>query len=61
MAYLSRSGRGKSPGLPEIRTAPCGRTIEIDEALAAKYPFPEHIYNGAWPEIRRADGTVIRP
>src|SRR5207248_2273968 len=37
------------------------RLIDIDESLAAKYPFPEHPYNGAWPEIRRRDGTVIRP
>lgn len=38
-----------------------GLGIDIDEALAAKYPFPEHALNGAWPEIRRRDGTVIRP
>jgi len=30
-------------------------------ALAAKYPFPEHEYNGAWPEVRRLDGTVVKP
>ena len=34
---------------------------DIDESRAAKYPFPEHPYNGAWPAIRRLDGTVIRP
>ena len=38
-----------------------GLGIDIDESLAANYPFPEHPYNGAWPEIRRRDGTVIRP
>jgi len=38
-----------------------GLGIDIDEALASRYPFPEHIYNGAWPAIRRMDGTVIRP
>ena len=37
------------------------RLTIVDEALAARYPFPEHPLNGAWPEIRRADGTVIRP
>jgi mannonate dehydratase len=55
------------PGAPEIRdgmmwpnTSP-GLGIDVDEALAAKYPFPEHPYNGAWPAIRRLDGTVVRP
>jgi hypothetical protein len=23
--------------------------------------FADHPYNGAWPEIRRLDGTVVRP
>ena len=55
------------PGCPEIREGAMwsnerpGLGIDVDEALAAKYPFPEHPINGAWPEIRRADGTVIRP
>jgi mannonate dehydratase len=55
------------PGCPEIRDGAMwtndrpGLGIDVDEALAARYPFPEHAYNGAWPEIRRADGTVIRP
>ena len=55
------------PGCPEIHDGAMwtneepGLGIDIDEDLAAKYPFPEHEYNGAWPEIRRADGTVIRP
>jgi mannonate dehydratase len=55
------------PGCPEIRDGAMwtndqpGLGIDVDEALAAEYPFPEHEYNGAWPEIRRADGTVIRP
>ena len=55
------------PGSPEIHDgcmwpndAP-GFGVELDEELAAKYPFPEHEFNGAWPAIRRADGTVIRP
>ncbi|NLG50875.1 MAG: D-galactonate dehydratase family protein [Chloroflexi bacterium] len=55
------------PGCPEVRDG-CmwandkpGLGIDIDEKLAAKYPFPEHIYNGAWPEIRRLDGTVVKP
>jgi mannonate dehydratase len=55
------------PGCPEIRDG-CmwpndrpGLGVDIDEEKAAKFPFPEHQYNGAWPAIRRSDGTVIRP
>jgi mannonate dehydratase len=55
------------PGCPEIHDGAMwtndspGLGIDVDEQAAARYPFPEHPYNGAWPEIRRADGTVIRP
>jgi mannonate dehydratase len=38
-----------------------GLGVDIDEEKAAKYPLPEDRYNGAWPAIRRRDGTVIRP
>lgn len=55
------------PGCPEVRDgalwfsdAP-GLGVDIDEVLAARFPLPEHPYNGAWPEIRRRDGTVVRP
>lgn len=39
-----------------------GWGIEVDEALAAKYPFkqgPDGL-NGGWGEVRRLDGTVIK-
>jgi mannonate dehydratase len=39
-----------------------GWGIEIDEKLAAKYPFQDsanHL-NGGWGEIRKRDGTVIK-
>ncbi len=55
------------PGCPEIRDGYMwsnerpGLGIDIDEQLAAKYPFPEHPFNGAWDAIRMDDGTVIRP
>jgi mannonate dehydratase len=55
------------PGCPEIRDGYMwpnespGLGIDIDEKLAAKYPFPEHPLNGAWSPVRRLDGTVIRP
>jgi len=55
------------PGCPEVHDG-CmwpndrpGWGVDIDQALATKYPYPEHPYNGAWPETRRRDGTVIRP
>jgi mannonate dehydratase len=55
------------PGCPEYRDGAMwsnekpGLGIDVNEELAAKYPFPEHPINGAWPEIRRRDGTVIKP
>jgi mannonate dehydratase len=55
------------PGCPEIRDGAMwsneqpGLGIDVNEELAAKYPFPEHPVNGAWPEIRRRDGTVQKP
>lgn len=55
------------PGTPEIRDGALwsndlpGLGIDIDEALAAKYPFPNDPLNGAWPPVRRIDGTVVRP
>ena len=38
-----------------------GLGIDIDEAMAAKYPLIDHPYGGGWPEVRRLDGTVLRP
>ena len=55
------------PGCPEIRDGALwsnerpGLGIDVDETLAARYPFPDHPLNGAWPPVRRLDGTVIRP
>jgi len=55
------------PGCPEIRdgymwpSESPGLGVDIDEELAAKYPFPEEPLNGGWPPVRRLDGTVIRP
>ncbi|HEX2516615.1 MAG TPA: enolase C-terminal domain-like protein [Chloroflexota bacterium] len=54
-------------GCPEIRDGSFwsngqpGLGIDVDEAQAEKYPYPEHPINGAWPPVRRRDGTVIRP
>jgi len=55
------------PGCPELRDGSLwpngqpGLGIDLDEALAAKFPYPDHPTNGAWPAIRRRDGSVVRP
>jgi mannonate dehydratase len=38
-----------------------GLGIDIDEGLAAKFPFQKRAYGGAWSAPRRADGSVVRP
>ena len=55
------------PGCPDIwdgylwpNEAP-GLGVDIDEQLAARFPFPEHPLGGGWDAIRREDGPVIRP
>ncbi len=64
---FSERTREVFPGCPEIRNGMLwsneqpGLGIDLDETLAARYPFPEHPLNGAWPPVRRRDGTVIRP
>jgi mannonate dehydratase len=59
--------RAVFPGCPEIRDG-CmwpsdrpGLGVDVDETLAARYPFPEEPLAGCWPPIRLADGTCIRP
>jgi mannonate dehydratase len=56
-------------GAPEVKDgymlasdAP-GLGIEVDEALAARYPFPPGPpnFDYSWGTTRRRDGTVIRP
>jgi len=39
-----------------------GWGIEVNEQLAAKYPFRDDVnhLNGGWGEIRRLDGTIIK-
>jgi mannonate dehydratase len=60
--------RAVFPGCPEVKDgylyaneAP-GLGIDVDEALAAKFPFPESpTFDHRWGTTRRRDGTVIRP
>lgn len=55
------------PGCPEVKDGymwPNGRPglgIDVDERLAASYPFKERAFGGAWDTVRRADGGVVRP
>lgn len=64
---FSDAMRETFPGCPEIKDGSIwpnglpGLGVDIDEGRAARYPFPEHELNGSWPEIRRADGTIVRP
>ena len=52
------------PGCPEVRdgymwsNGKPGLGIDINEDLAAQYPFKERAFGGAWDTVRRAD---IRP
>lgn len=36
-----------------------GLGVDVNEALAAKHPLPEFDYN--WTQVRRSDGTAVRP
>lgn len=53
------------PGCPEIKDGYLhvserpGFGIDINEAMAAKYPLPEK--PGYWTPVRRRDGTAVRP
>ncbi len=57
------------PGCPEVRNGYMyaqekpGLGIDIDEKLAAKFPYPDGPpnFDYSWGTTRRSDGTVIRP
>ena len=55
------------PGCPEVKNGYMwsngkpGLGIDIDEKIAAQYPYKNRAYGGAWDTIRRADGSVVRP
>ena len=67
LALWSDRSREVFPGCPEVRDGALwanglpGLGIDLDENAAARFPFPEHDFNGAWPEVRLRDGTVTRP
>ena len=55
------------PGCPEVRDGMMwsngkpGLGIDVDEELAAKFPFKELEFGGAWDTVRRADGSMVKP
>jgi len=56
------------PGAPEVKdgymyaTEAPGLGIDVDEKLAAKFPYPDGpTFDHTWGTTRRRDGTVIRP
>jgi mannonate dehydratase len=65
--HFGERAREVFPGTPEIRDGALwsnerpGLGVDLDEALAARFPFPEHPLNGGWAPVRRVDGTVVRP
>jgi mannonate dehydratase len=67
LSFFGERTREVFAGCPEVRDGMLwsndrpGLGVDVDEALAAKYPFPEHPLNGSWAAIRRIDGTVVRP
>ncbi len=46
-------------GYMYVNEAP-GLGVEVNEKLAAKFPLPEKQLNG-WTQVRKSDGTTIRP
>ena len=67
LSLFGERSRAVFPGTPEVHDG-CmwandkpGWGVDIDEKLAAEFPYPDDPFNGAWPEVRRRDGTVIRP
>ena len=46
-------------GFMYVNEAP-GLGVDIDEKAAAKYPIPENV-NTDWTQLRKNDGTTIRP
>jgi len=55
------------PGCHEVRNGSLwpndqpGWGVDLDEEQAARHPYPDHPFNGAWPAIRRRDGSIVRP
>ena len=55
------------PGMPRLKDGMMwsngqpGLGIDVDEKMAAKFPFKEREFGGAWDTVRRADGSMVKP
>ena len=64
--HFSQKLRDIFPGHPTMKNGYMyinekpGWGVDIDEELAAKYPLPKSNYSG-WTQVRRSDGTPVRP
>jgi len=67
LAHFSDPVKAVFPGCPEVHDGALwpierpGLGVDVDEKEAAKFPFKDSPLNGGWPEVRRLDGTVVRP
>ncbi|MDE0735467.1 MAG: bifunctional D-altronate/D-mannonate dehydratase, partial [Pirellulaceae bacterium] len=67
LMFMDENTQAVFPGCPEIRDGQMwpndqpGLGIDIDEEAAARFPYPDHLYQGAWPAIRRRDGGIVKP
>ncbi|MFP6618106.1 MAG: enolase C-terminal domain-like protein [Pirellulaceae bacterium] len=67
LMFMDENTQAVFPGCPEIRDGQMwpndqpGLGIDIDEEAAARFPYPDHPYQGAWPAIRRRDGGIVKP
>jgi len=65
--FMDENTQAVFPGCPELRDSQMwpndqpGLGIDIDEEQAARFPYPDHPYQGAWPAIRRRDGGIVKP
>jgi mannonate dehydratase len=63
---FSDAAREVFPGTPEIRDGYLwandqpGWGMDVDEAAAARHPWPDQPLRGGWAALRRADGTICR-
>ena len=66
-AIFGQNTKEVFPGCPEVRDGYMwpnglpGLGIDIDESNAARFPFKDRAYGGAWDTVRRADGSVVKP
>ena len=66
-AIPGKRTRDMFPGMPTLKDGMMwsngqpGLGIDVDEKMAAKFPFKEREFGGAWDTVRRADGSMVKP